>query len=235
MDIKELFLNLSLGELSSLSMAMECEEGIRESDQQKVLVYVNEALLRLHTRFVLRKDELIVQQLGYLTTYELKSEYAATNMPVGGNPDLFYIKDVAVKPFKDDIIKINAVANENNQHLPLNDRNWLSSVFTPSPTVLQIPYPIDKAPLSITYQARHPKLTLDDLSAEVNLPAVLEGALYAYVAYKAFSHIGTQEMSGKAVEFLQLYERICQEVLDRDPISESIAPTDVKFYLGGWV
>jgi hypothetical protein len=233
MQLSELFRRLSYGELVNLAVSGEGSGEILPAAHPRFISYTNEALLRLHGRFVLREDDLIIQQVEHITRYPLLKKYAVSN--VASTEPHKFIKDWANKPFQEDVIKVNGAFSDCGEELPLNDEEECTSVFTPSPTVLQVPCPVAGRYITLTYQARHPEIaTDDDLTAEIEIPYVLEGALTAYIAYKAYSFMNTQESTAKAAEHLGQYEMICSGVIDRDLLNSSPSTSNKKFSKRGF-
>lgn len=234
MNVTELFRRLSYGELSNLALGNEGSGEIAEDNRAKLTNYVNQALLRLHTRFMLREDDLALRCYDYITKYRLNSDYAESNTarPEGCVP---YIED-GQKPFKNDLIKVLGVRKfDACDNLPLNDVNHSQSVFTPQPDVLQVPFPWEFEVLAVTYQANHPLIDYGDMDARIDIPLVLEGALSSYVAYQVYCHMNGQENAGKAREYLNTHEMICQNVIEQDLLSLSVSSTNRKFHERGFV
>lgn len=232
--LDHLFNSLALGPLSNLSMADRSIHNKMLSDlgKEQIVANANEGLLRLYSRFLLKERDLLIEQVGHITNYHLKSRFAECTDPQV--EDFTYIKDLPAEPFEDDLIKVLAVYNSYGCQLPLNDIEDTRSVFTPQATVLQIPRPIDGAPLSVLYQARHPELT-GDPKQEIELPDVLQGALVSYIAYKIYSHINSGDSGAKAQEHLQMYGAICTEVSSSDTASTSLITANTRFEKRGWI
>lgn len=227
---------LALGELSNLSMAEQREININSIPQ--VVQHINDGLLRLYTRFVLKERDLILEIREGITNYHLLKRYAYSQYDPLDPPeswDMPYILDLEKEPFRQDVVKILAVYNSNGKKLPLNDIERPDSVFTPQGNVLQIPHNIPCDFLSIGYQATHPEVPSDDLTKEIELPEVLYGALRAYVAYRVFSNMNTAESTSKSQEHLMMYETLCQEVISNDLVSTSVSSTNSRFDKAGWV
>jgi len=231
MDLERLYRRLALGELSNLSMA----EGGFIDDEKKpaIVLYANEALRRLHTKFLLKEDSLFVEMIAGRTRYPLQSLYARSNTDVS-NTRPRYINDTG-RPFTDDIIKVLSVRNRFGVEQPLNDPGKWHSVFTPQPTMLQIPDAADGHPLAIAYQAYHAPLNFEEEDQAIDLPEFLMGALVSYISYKVFSTIGTQESNVKAGEHLKTYESICIEAVEQDLVTSGATSGDIRFHNNGWV
>lgn len=234
MRIRELFRLLSYGELSNLDLSGEGSGTIKEERQPQLINYINEGLLKLHSRFPLIQKVLIVELQSSISMYPLRYEYAEST---GSDVDYPFIKDIA-HPFKGDVIKILEVHSSSGNELPLNDKGNPHSLFTPQPDVLQVPYPTAGASLSVMYQARHETLSStskDFLQQKIDLPFFLESALQNYVAHKVFGHMNGQENTAKSQEFLMLYENSCKEIEQKDLTNESFGTTQHKLEMRGFV
>jgi hypothetical protein len=234
MNVSELLTKLSYGELSNTALAVDGQGTIQEEQQPKVINYANEALIRLYSRFCLREKDVLVEMVSHITNYHLNSRFAETKYDPEVEP-YPYIKDLPREPFADDVIKVLTVYDSFGSRLALNDAECPTSVFTPQANVLQVPFPVEGACLSVHYQAMHPILSEKEPKGEIQLPFVLDGALTAYIAYKVYSHMNTQEASAKAQEHLAIYEQIANSVTESDTATTSIAETNTRFHKRGWI
>jgi len=233
--LAELFEMLSYDELQNLSISAEGNGGIIASAQPRIVNYLNEALLKLYSRFVLKENDILVQMFDSVTFYHLIPPFAVTFVPGVGqdNERVRYILDLPDEPFTGGIIKILSVFNsEDALELPLNDESERFSVFTPQAHVLQVPNPIHGRVLNVRYQQRHDKIQ-GELDENIWIPDVLLGALTSYIAYKVFSHINTVPSTAKSQEFMATYEAFCTEVVDRDLVNSSISQSNLRFGRGG--
>ena len=234
MNVEQLFQNLSYGELSNLSMGLDGAGGIEERHQPKIIHYANEALLRLYSRFVLKERDLIIEMQEGVTNYHLIPRFSLQKHdPLEEAKP--YIIDLPLEPFEDDVIKVLSVYNSFGTKIPLNDPNRANSVFTPQAKVLQVPHPIPGQALTLGYQCRHKPLDHEDLSQEIELPAILHSALLAYIASRVYSNMNTPDASVKGQEHMLNYERICAEAFEHDTVNTSVVCTNERFELNGWV
>ncbi len=234
MNITDLFKNLSYGELSNLKIGMEGAGDIEETKKPKIVHYANNALMRLYSKFLLKEADLIIEQAAHIMYYKLDSAY---NYTAEDPPALQrqYIRDHPDRPYRDDAIKILRVVDIHGSTLPLNDHDRSDSVFTPQPTVLQVPYPIEMEPLGILYQARHVPLVYTAPDTRIDVPPSLEKALTSYIAYETFSHMNGPEHAAKAKEHLTIFNEICGEVSEKDLVSTNISSTLTKFDKRGFI
>ena len=236
MKLQELFKELALAELSNLALADGGDISIQKRPQ--IALYTNGGLLELHTRFLLKEKDLLIEMQEAVTNYHLLKKYAYSHYDSENLPQdccIPYIIDMGREQFQEDVIKILSVYSSTGCKLPLNDLEKFDSVFTPQSTVLQVPFPIPGYSLSVEYQAMHPKLRHDELDSEIELPEVLYRPLRSYIAGQVFMHMNTQENTAKGQEHMLTFESSCQEVIDRDLVSSSSSTTNVRFEKRGWI
>lgn len=234
MDVKELFDQLATGELQNLSIA---EGGsISVAARPKLFRYLNQGLMELYSRFVLKENDCIVQLYDHITFYHLVPRFAVNYTPEGeaDTEVIRYIIDLPNEPFKDEVIKVTAISDSTGAELTLNDELDRYSVFTPQAKMLQVSNPNSGRFLSVRYQQRHPKLQ-GDLGELIECPDVLVEPLTSFVAYKVFSHMNSADSNAKSQEFLAMFERGCNEAVDRDLVSSSVSQINTRFAQGGWV
>lgn len=227
-----------LQELSSLELANTAAGNsgagnIPEHQMPKVIAAINSGLRVLYSRFLLKESYLILAPLPLKTIYPLHSKYALNSPSTEIPMDERYIEDTAHAPFKDDLLRITEVWSTSGIKFPLNDPGQPGGMFTPSPNVFQLPQPMDDFKFSISYQASHPRVTLD--TVELELPTSLEEVLRAYVGYKVLSPIGTAEATAKAQELYQTYEGLLRMLSEGDVLAQSHHTTLHKFDKRGFV
>lgn len=236
MNLNQLFTDLALGELSNLSMAEN--NTIIPAKRPQIVTHANAGLLELHSKFVLKEKDMIIEMREGVTNYHLLKRYAMSQYDETNPPDrwnLPYIIDTVGEPFPEDVLKILSVYNSFGQKMPLNDLEDPMSVFNPQSTVLQVPFPIPGQALTLEYQARHEILDHCDCEAEIILPEVLRGALRSYIASKVYMHMNTQENTAKGQEHSINFETACVDVVEKDLVSSSSSTTNVRFHKRGWV
>lgn len=236
MKVSKLFHDLSVGPLSNISLALEGSGEIAEEKQAKIIKYANDALLRLHTRFILKEKDMLIELVDHITFYHLLPRFAQSNAQETGE-EFPYIKDLPKEPFKGDVIKILNVYDSFGKLIPLNDLDRPGSYFTPQGDMLQVPRPITGLGISIAYQAKPEPLDKENpylLDVEIVIPTVLEEALLSYISYKVFSEINTQEANVKSQEHLTIFTELCKEAVDFDLVNTSISTTNTRFRRNGW-
>lgn len=235
-NLNDLFRELALGELSNLSLVEQ--DTIKPQKRPQIVTHANDALLDLHSRFVLKEKDMLVEMREGVTNYHLLKRYAWSQYSEENPPDRWntpYIMDMISEPFEEDVIKILAVYNSFGQKIPLNDIDEPMSVFNPQSNVLQVPFPIPGQSLALEYQAKHTKLDHCRCDEDIFLPDVLWRALKAYVASKVCSHMNTAEMTAKGQEHQIIYDMICQDVVEKDLVNTSSSTTNTRFHKRGWI
>lgn len=224
MDIQELFRRLSYGPLSNLSVGSEGAGTIVEAKHPNMISLVNQSLLRLYSRYVLKEDDVGVICREHITKYDLSVNSS-------------YIMSLTASPFQADVIKVMSVFNSGGTELALNDVENQLSLFTPSPTVLQVPMPVENELIVVKYQARHVPLAYSGvgyLAQKIVLPSVLEEALIAHVAMQVYGNMNGQENMVKSADHRGRFEEICREVTDRDTVNSSSSTTTSKLHDRGF-
>lgn len=225
MKLKEIFDQLTVGELSQLSIAGGTSGMIRPEDYDKMLSHVNLALTALYKRFNLKEGRLVVDLKPAISTYSITPAYAASN--VRSKQPVKYLLDVA-SPFKDDLLKIERVYTEGGYELALNNVDDPFSINTPSFNMIRVPTEIlangnDLDPrykttkLEVVYRANHPKLVSDDgdlepESVEVELPESHLEPLLLFIASRAHTPTGMTGEFNSGNNYAQKYELACQEL-----------------------
>ena len=235
MILYDLLQRLSRSELSNLSIGSDGSGVITDANVPKLLIHINDGLVRLYSRFTLSIKQLMIEEQEHITNYHLLQKYAETSNSGEPYP---YIKDLPDDPFLGDVIRVLEVWDENGCERPLNDEGNCHSLFTPYVQTIQIPTPITGKANSVVYQAKHPEIKMPpdaNRSQEIILPFVLEGALTAFIAHKVFSNMAGQEHIIKSQEQIGLYESICVDVEDRDLVNTTLSVTTTKLRDRGFV
>lgn len=232
--LTELYKSLALSVLNNTSVITDDKKDIEPDKKEYILEFINEGLTRLHSRFPLKTNNVFVEMREGRTEYPLLARYSF----MGFDPALAqypFIMDSASNPFKEDVIKILMVYDSEGQRRGLNDNHNPHGLFTPRPDTLQCIRPRHCEVLTVTYQAKHPTVTVDGENQEIDLPDSLLPALKYWVAYSYYTGLNTAESTSKAAEYLQMYESICGEVKDYDLGSSSESSTNTLFERRGWI
>lgn len=230
MKLQEVFDALTSGELSQLSIGGQAAGVIDESNWSRVLPHISLGLGKLYQRFLLKEGRLVVQLRDGVTLYSLKSAYALSNRASMVKQADRYLLDTPLKPFRDDIIKVERVLVDGGMALPLNNLGSIYSVQTPTLTSMTVPADIvaQKVPdelktanLTAVYRATHPKLDpIGDESAledvELELPDSHLTALVYFVASRVTSPMGAGQLEGATSgNWYARFEAECQDLENR--------------------
>lgn len=235
MNVIDLFEKLSTGPLSNLYVGVDGTGTVEEKNYPQILNHTNDALTQLHTKFLLNEKDVMVEMRLGTTNYHLTRRFAQSNLASPEPEWKRYIKDLPEEPFEEDVAKILEVFNSYGMEYAINDDEALYSVFTPHAKMIQIRNPLPGRALCIHYQALHPKLTPENLEAEIDIPVVLEEALLAYIAFKIYSGMNTETSGARAQEHLAIYTGICADAITFDQVSTSTSTNNTRFQKRGWV
>ena len=217
MNVHDLFARLSHGHLSNLVWGADGTGTIQEEFQDRTVSFINEALTKIHSRFLQRLDLVQIEMQEGIQRYRLSPVYAVSNTtPNQTAPS--YILDTTEEPFLGGVIRILSIQDtEVGENItPVSARALAhNTVFVKEPRPGGI--------LQVEYQADHPRLSIPvDPEEEISLAPVLEGALEAWVAHKVFSTLGGENHLVKARELLTAYEEACQMVKVEGLLNESL-------------
>jgi hypothetical protein len=236
MLLRDVIEELRLGELSGANLGENEVEGISPFNYEKLTNYVNAALLAIYTRLPLRIRQVIVEADSTITIYKFDSKYAQTNST--SLEPIKYLNDL-LDPFDNSLLKIDEVFDEYGNEMVLDDLSNQFSLFRPSLTSLQIPYPVTGASYSVIYRSSHEKLAYNvdvDLLLDqiVDLPNTYMPAIINYVLYKYRTTFDTQESQQSAMVAMQLFEQSI-EMLKSFGLTPEDNLTSTKLEQNGWV
>ena len=231
MNLTELYSRLSYGPLSNLSMGETTPGDITAPNKPKIVTHLNDALTKLHERFILREKAFVIRTIEGRMDYLLHKIYS-TQGHTGSNP--IYILDTVQDPFVEDIVCCLEAWDNTGRKLPLNDSSRDYSLFTPQADILQIPNQEPGAEISVSYQAYAVPIVLGS-STVFQIPKALEQALIYYIAGEVYSNLGSDNSSAKATEHYAKYEKICKDLEDKNTLATSNVSSTSRFDLNGWV
>lgn len=231
MNLSEYLTDLSYKELSNLSVGDTGYGSIKPEKIPFVVSCINEALLRLYSKFVLKEEGLIIELRLGRGEYVLSSKNAYSTGYLGDK----YIMD-GDHPFTDDLIKVLEIRDSFGRVIPLNNSSNPTSIFTPRYNVLQVPNPSFYGKLlSILYQAKHPLLDYNLRPKQrIELPDSLMGALSNYVAYAVYATLNTKDAVETSQRYMQMYVALVQEAIETDVVNNTIRQDNVRFLRNGW-
>lgn len=216
MLFSEILDHLNYGPLAQMAMGDDgaSTDTIDTSDHPAVISGLNAALLKLYTRFPLRKKEVIVQQYDAIAIYDLLTYYAQNS---GSLAAIKYIEDTADDPFDDSLlIKVERLVDEEGKDLPLNDISDCDSYHLLEYNKIQVPDPTALSSFGVIYRAKPDKVvynpTVDQLSLSINLPGSYLEPLAYYIAYHLMQTRPSIDGTNLAGAFLNMYEKACIEI-----------------------
>lgn len=237
MKLKEIFDQLTYGELSQLSLGGGDAGAINPTNYDRILAHINLGLTALHKRFNLKEQSFVLELQPNQTTYPIHSRFAVTGK---SRETVRYIKDSAVAPFQDNIHKIERIYAAKGYEFHINDQDDPYSMTTPAPTILRVPASIINNPvnfpeelitptLEVYYRANHPMIVSDDGDLdpeviEVDLPYSHLEPLLLFVASRAHTPTGMTNEVNMGNNYYAKYEAACQDLenydLDVDQVSQ---------------
>jgi len=227
---------LTYGELSQLAIGGLTTGGIQSNDYPQMLSAINMAMLEIYKRFDIKSSELTLQLSNDISVYNLTTDHAESNTAATG--EQYILDGDTVEKFTDNILLITHVYQENGDELALNDLDRDDSVYTPTDTTIQVPYPDDENILAIIYRAIPDDIDVEGMahpdSVVVNLPYQYLAALTAYTAYRIFSGMPNGEGFVDAKNQLTLFEGACN-LLEHKGVIMKEQNANTKFEDGGWV
>lgn len=248
MKLKEIFDQLTHGELSQLSIGGSDAGAIDPANYGKVLSHVNMGLTALYKRFPLKESRLTIELQTGMTTYPINSNFAVNSRR--SRESVRFIKDSAVEPFKDDIHKIERVYTSTGYEMGLNDETDPFSVFTPTATVLRVPAlvvagsvdlpdELKTETLEVVYRANHPIIVqgiglFEPDRIDVELPYSHLEALLFYVASRVHTPTGMTNETNMGNTYYQKYEASCQQ-LEVSNLRVDQGSQNSRLYRNGWV
>ena len=202
MLLTEILDSLAGSELANLNCVVD--GAVLEAKIPAIVTAINIGLVKLHTRFQLKKRLLSLTVTSDRLVYELDSSNAVS-VNVGG-----YIQDVD-DPFTDDLIQILTMTSTAGDTIRFDGFN---GVMLLNPKTFRFA----EAPKNDTYvieYVAHPAkvMYINNTNIEVDLPNAYLPPLLAYIASRFYSPVGIALDSNRSsldVSYLQRYETECQ-------------------------
>ena len=227
MTLKEIFDQLTFGELSQLSLGGAESGEIDGNNYVKIIPHINLAMTALYKRFNLKEDRLLLYPINYKYSYDINAKNAAINS-ASISPTKYLVKPNGLI-VTNNILKIEQVTNDLGNEYNLNDVNDLYSLYTPTMTSIRIPMNIvDKKNnipkeylteyFEIIYRAKHDVigeniefLALD--SIEIDLPEAYLELLLLFVAARIMLPLGAGQFEGLGGNnHMAKYEMAAQQI-----------------------
>lgn len=248
MKLKEIFDQLTYGELSQLSIGGSEAGGVQPANYDRLVAHINLAMTSLYKRFPLKEGRLTVALQPGRLTYPITSKFAVTSRT--SRETVRYIEDTTAEPFNDNIHKIERVYTTGGHEFGLNDLEDVYAMMTPTATTLRVPADIVTPPvemnddlrttkLVVVYRANHTPIVadgvdLDPESVEVELPySHLEALLY-FVAARLHTPTGMTNEANLGNTYMAKHEAECQRLETLNLRVDQASQSD-RLGRNGWV
>ena len=248
MKLSEIFTQLTVGELSQLSIGSSVDGKIPETSYPKLIPHVNLALTALYKRFPLKEGVVMVNLQSNMTNYPLNVNYAVSNRR--SRETTRFIMDSTAEPFIEDVLKIERVYTDSGKELGLNDESNPYSLFTPTATTLRVPASIVAGDISlpdgvktthlkVVYRANHPQIVMglagfEPERVEIELPYSHLEPLLFYIASRMHNPIGMTTEFNMGNNFAAKYENSCLE-LEMKNLRIDQGSQNTRLERNGWV
>lgn len=232
--VEDIMTNLSLGELSQYAIGGYNSGGINTDDYPKVMSAINRGVNQLQADLSLHEDSVNLILIQGVLTYHIHSAHSLLT----GTADEKYIWDSANKPFEDNILRIQQVYDGTGREIPINVRNDVDTVYTPSHNVIQFPYVKGEENISVVYTSYTKPTEVDSMAAAARtylpIPDYCLPALYAFVASQMTAGMTTNQEISESQMWRNAYE---QEVgkLVRTPSNAPNSYQETKLHDRGFV
>jgi len=224
---------LSVGTLSQVNLGYNDFDGVTGSNYPIIVNAINLGLLDLYARFAIKTEEVIIRQYEHIHHYDLIKEFALSNTL--STETYKYILDSAEKPFKEKILRIDSVYDGDGKCYPLNDSKACDSLFTPYPTVLQVPCPVHPNTLHLMCRVAHEELDIScGMDQKLYLPLGLLNCLVTYVKSKVLEARPTMEARNESMMVMVQYEQLCAQA-DAFGMTVTDQTSNTKLRDKGWV
>lgn len=226
MKLKEIFDQLSYGELSNLRLGGTNDGEITVASYPKVVAHINLGLGALYKRFPLKEGSVKLLLQPDQTLYTISSEFSTSNRR--SRAAVKYIQDTLAVPFQDDILKIEEIFTDSGEELSLNNSLDPDSIITPTNTSIRVPPkmvngsldagdPLHTSGLEIFYRANHPQIVVaqgmfDPARVEIELPITHLEALLLFIASRVNNPIGMTNEFHAGNNYAAKYEAACQRL-----------------------
>lgn len=236
--LKEIFDDLAYGEFAQMAIGKSLDGTITTDKYPKVVSFINQALLDLYSRFVLKKKECVIYQREGVEKYYVRSAYMGD--PMAGDPAI-YIDNTTDDPPAGDIIKFIEAFDELGEEIFIDDGRYPDDLFLVEPDVFKITPSDPPKVMTVVYQASYPKIiigdTFDPATYELYIPQYIRTALLAKVASLLFTGKNSRVTEGEqnlSTTFHYRYEGECLKITNLSLVP-GVSEDDSRFADKGWV
>lgn len=200
-----------------------------------IIEYVNDCLNSLYTEFLIKKNEIIINAKSNINFYYLRSEFANSNE--SSTEDVRYIIDSDANPFKEDIVRVIAVYDNEGNDLPIDVLDEHKSVYLPEYDCIQILNTTDDELYSVIYQRQNNIIENNDDQYEqvIDIPQYMETLLRKFVAGKIYMDIGDEKNNAKGMSLIAEYEILKNNLYSNGIIGKTIGDVGCKMDVRGFI
>lgn len=223
MNLKEVFDQLTFGELSQLAIGGNDNGAIAPKNYDRMVAHTNLALSAIYKRFNLKEGRLTLDLQTDQFSYTLTAE---------------------------DLNKIERVYGQTGYEFSLNDEADPYSMFTPTAKVLRVPEivvngavnmpdEIKTEELELVYRAAHPKIVpdgtyLDPEEIQLELPDTHLEALLLFIAGRVHTPTGMSNETNMGNTYAAKYEQECMRLEQLNLRVDQFSQPD-RIARNGWV
>jgi hypothetical protein len=236
--LAHLFQNMAHGELSNIAIGDATLGSISPADYSNMVSHVQLGLTALHQRFLLRTDQVVIQQNSSTLKYWLKSDYAQSN--TSSIQPVKYIIDSAADPFIENVLKIEQVFDELGAEFTINNSAADVPIYTPSYNCLAITPTVANPAWFVLYRANYPEIPIgvdfDPTSVVLDIPSWLIEPLQAYVTARIMTGRSHSIFEGVAEgdKYMARYEQLCM-MIEHQNLDADDNDTYSHLEANGWV
>ena len=239
MKLSEVFTQLAYGELSQMGVVNETGDGILPAKYGQMVAHVNLGLTALYKRFLLKEGRVTIELVQGRATY-----------PLDTNEDTVFVENDDSPEFLDDVFKIERVYTAGGTEFALNDESDAYSCFTPSLSVLRVPYDVVNKvvdlpeelrtdTLSVVYRSNHPKIVykatgFNPERIDILLPMSHLEPLLLFVASRMNNPVGMTNEFHAGNSYAAKFEKAC-ELLEVQNIRVDQGRQSSRLVANGWV
>lgn len=248
MTLKEIFDQLTFGELSQLNLGGAELGEIDGNNYSRIIPHINLAMTALYKRFNLKEDRVRLYPFTSKYLYEVNSKYKALSV-FDTSIDNYLVKPDGLE-FTNNILKIERVTNDLDIDYNLNDSNDRYSLYTPTMTSIRIPMDIiDRSNaisteyltdyFEVVYRAKHDVIGenidfIDVETVEIDLPDAYLELLLLFVAARIMTPMGAGQFEGLGGNnYMAKYEMAAQQV-EQYNLKIDQNSRNTRLYEKGW-
>ena len=237
MYLKRIFDDLAYGEFSNMALSKSPNGSIKQEDYPKVVSYINQALVDIFTRFLLKKKEFKLHQREDRSLYYIREDNIGD--PNIGDPNI-YIDGTEPDCIDGDIIKPIEAYDSLGEEVRINNGAYPDDIFTLEFDVFKIAPRDPLEVFSIVYQAAHEDIVIekgfDPATYEIYIPRYLKTALLANLTARLYRGKTGKVAEGQqnlANTYLYRYEQEMSRIEDLG-LTQEVIEDNENFDNGGF-